>query len=134
MISKHYKICTQSFILSIATRYTKIFLQRPIKKLIYKNKKITTNFWELLYLFTCINSMELFPKLLLFCLVHLISFAILCNSFPKLVTRRTDTLNLHFSVTIDCVWFLIRGFPLYTYSMYHPLIWWNICTQVRNPS
>ena len=67
--------------------------------------------------------MALFPKLLLFCLEHLISFPILCNGFPKLVTRWTDTLNLHFSVTIDCVRFLIGGFPLYTYSMYHPLIW-----------
>ena len=26
-------------------------------------------------------------------------------------------VNVHFSVTIDCVRFLIRGFPLYTYSM-----------------
>ena len=38
-VDKHYKTFTQSFILSIGTRYTKIFLRRPIKQLIYKKKK-----------------------------------------------------------------------------------------------
>ena len=62
------------------------------------------------------------------CLIYLIVYDTSSEKIEKLYelslilkshacAKVTDNVIEHFSVTIDCVIFLIRGFPLYTYTV-----------------
>ena len=64
-----------------------------------------------IYLIAYETSSEKIEKL---CEISSILKSLACANVTQNVIER-------FSVTIDCVRFLIRGFPLYTYSMGEPI-------------